>query len=43
MRTDTNVNVSCSGVLYIGQNNTCPDIRLGSTNGNNLGIATTCQ
>jgi hypothetical protein len=39
--TVDNGNVSCIGTLNVGTNNSYPDIRLGSTNGNNIGIATT--
>ena len=34
-------NVSCTGNITMGTNNSYPDLRLGSTNGNNIGIATT--
>jgi hypothetical protein len=40
MRIDRTGNITCKGTLYIGQNNSYPELRLGSTNGNNLGIAT---
>ncbi len=33
-------NTTISNSLYIGQSNSYPDLRLGSTNGNNIGIAT---
>ena len=36
-----NGNTSCSGTLTAGSNNSYPDIRLGSENGNNIAIATT--
>ena len=40
MRIDSGVSISCTGNLFMGTNNSFPDIRLGSTNGNNLAIAT---
>jgi hypothetical protein len=39
--TVDNGNVSFTGNLHMGINNLYPDIRLGSTDGNNLAIATT--
>jgi len=34
-------NVACTGNITMGTNNSYPDLRLGSANGNNIGIATT--
>jgi hypothetical protein len=34
-------NVTCANSLIVGNNNSYPDIKLGSTNGNNISIATT--
>jgi hypothetical protein len=34
-------NISCTGNITMGSNNSYPDIRLGSENGNNIAIATT--
>ncbi len=39
--TVDNGNVSFTGNIYMGTDNVYPDIHLGSTNGNNLAIATT--
>jgi hypothetical protein len=39
--TVNNSNVSCTGTLFIRQNESYRDIRLGSTDGNHLSIATT--
>ena len=33
-------NVTCANSLTVGNNNSYPDIKLGSTNGNNISIAT---
>ncbi len=41
MRIDSGGSISCTSNLFIVTNNSYPDIRLGSTNGNNLAIATT--
>jgi hypothetical protein len=41
LRIDGGGSISCTGNINMGTNNSYPDIRLGSANGNNLGIATT--
>jgi hypothetical protein len=38
---DVNGSMRCAGNITMGSNNSYPDIRLGSENGNNIGIATT--
>jgi hypothetical protein len=41
LRIDSAGSISCTGNIMMGTNNSYPDIRLGSTNGSSLGIATT--
>jgi hypothetical protein len=38
---DSSGNVSCTGSIFVGSNNSYPNIQLGSTNGHNIAIATT--
>ena len=40
LNINTNGSLIASGKLIVGNNNSYPDLQLGSTNGNNLGIAT---
>ncbi len=40
MRINDAGSTTFNGPLYISQNDSYPDLRLGSVNGNNLGIAT---
>jgi hypothetical protein len=41
MRISNVGTITINNYSYIGQNDTYPDLRMGSANGNNLGIATT--
>jgi len=41
MKIDSGGTISCTGNINMGTDNSYPDIRLGSTNGNNIAIATT--
>jgi len=40
-KIDSGGTITCTGSIFMGTDNAAPEVRLGSVNGNNIGIATT--